>query len=51
MSDKVFVERSSLGYGWVALEEGFIEKYSQGFGDAERPAGVFHGISKRAWKG
>jgi hypothetical protein len=40
--DKVVVECSSLGYGRAGPEEGFIEKYSQSFGDAERAAGVFH---------
>jgi hypothetical protein len=40
--DKVVVECSSLSYGWAGPEEGFIEKYSQSFGDAERAAGVFH---------
>lgn len=44
MCNKVVVESSSLGYRRVALEEGFVEKYSQSFGDAERFAGVVHGI-------
>jgi hypothetical protein len=42
--DEVVVECASLGYGRAGLEEGFVEKYSQSFGDAERAAGVFHGI-------
>ena len=42
MGDEVVVECASLSYGWVGPEEGFVEKYSQSFGDAERPAGVFH---------
>ena len=48
MCDKVVVECASLGYGWAGLEEGFFEKYSQSFGDAERAAGVFHGIRNTA---
>ena len=48
MCDKVVVECASLGYGRASLEEGFVEKYSQSFGDAERAAGVFHGIRDTA---
>lgn len=48
MCDKVVVECASLGYGRAGLEEGFVEKYSQSFGDAERAAGVFHGIRNAA---
>jgi hypothetical protein len=46
--DEVVVECASLGYGRAGLEEGFVEKYSQSFGDAERAAGVFHGIRNAA---
>jgi len=42
--DEVLVECAPLGYRWAGLEEGFVEKYSQSFGDAERAPGVFHGI-------
>ena len=37
-----------MGYGWAGLEEGFVEKYSQSFGDTERAAGVLHGIRNAA---
>jgi len=46
--DEVVVECAPLGYRRACLEEGFIEKYSQSFGDAERAAGVFHGIRDTA---
>ena len=48
MCDEVVVECASLGYGRAGLEEGFVEKYSQSFGDAERAAGVFHGLTDNA---
>ena len=48
MCDEVVVECASLGYGRAGLEEGFVEKYSQSFGDAERAAGVFHGMTETA---
>lgn len=48
MCNKVVVECASLGYRRAGLEEGFVEKYSQSFGDAERAAGVFHGIGNTA---
>lgn len=48
MCDEVVVECASLGYRWAGLEEGFVEKYSQSFGDAERAAGVFHGMTDNA---
>lgn len=48
MGDKVVVECSPLGYGRAGPEEGFIEKDSQSFGDAERTAAVFHGIAREA---
>jgi hypothetical protein len=49
MCDEVVVECPSLCYGRAGPEEGFIEKYSQSFGDAERAASVFHcveGVAK-----
>lgn len=45
MCDEVVVECSSLRYGGTGPEEGFVEEYSQSFGDAERAAGVFHCIA------
>lgn len=42
MCDEVVVECASLRYGRTGPEEGFVEKYSQSFGDAERPAMVLH---------
>jgi hypothetical protein len=48
VGDKVLVECASLGYRRAGLEEGFVEKYSQSFGDAKRAAGVFHGIRNTA---
>ena len=48
MCDKVVVECASLGYRWIGLEEGFVEKHSQSFGNAEWAAGVFHGIEDTA---
>lgn len=48
MCDEVVVECAPLGYGRAGPEEGFIEKYAQSFGDAERTAVVFHGRAKRA---
>lgn len=51
MGNKIVVKSSSLRYGRVALEEGFIEKYSQSFGDAERFAGMVHGIPTKRLHG
>ena len=62
MCDKVVVKCASLSYRRAGLEEGFVEKYSQSFGDAERAAGVFHGNkryrstqkdggSRKTWQG
>ena len=48
VGDEVVVECSPLGYGRAGPEEGFIEEDSQGSRDAERRAGVFHGISQGA---
>lgn len=42
MCDEVVMECASLRYGRTGPEEGFVEKYSQSFGDAERPAMVLH---------
>jgi hypothetical protein len=46
--DEVVVECASLGYGRAGLEEGFVEKYAQSFGDAERSSGVFHCMANAA---
>ena len=43
--DEVVVECSPLGYGRAGVEEGFVEKYSQSFGDAERAARMFHRVA------
>lgn len=51
MCDKVVVECAPLCYGRAGPEEGFIEKYAQSFGDAERAAVVFHGKVRRAERG
>lgn len=62
MCDEVVVECAPLGYRRAGLKEGFVEKYSQSFGDTERAAGVFHGIrdtavrkrngeSRKTWQG
>ena len=51
MCDEVVVECASLRYGRTGPEEGFVEKYSQSFGDAERAAMVFHRMTQADnWK-
>jgi hypothetical protein len=48
VGDEVVVECTPLRHGRAGPEEGFIEEDSQGTGDAERRACVFHGISQDA---